>query len=147
MLNTIIDRKNSYHSNGYSAVGMVMVLLLLGGMLMSELNRFSLSWQKKELKTHQYYHEVNHVLSSISWAVTLQWHEPTEQWQCQTEYSLQLTACIRKALLSTGDYVLIKGQYGQTKQYHLATYEHQSLTIEKGHWLDYCIGNKEDNCE
>lgn len=138
MLKTIIKRQHNQSCSGYSAIAMVMILLVLGGILMSELNRFSFSWQKKVIKERAYYKGINHILSSITWATTLSWPQPTNSWQCQIDSIAILNACIRKAIISTGDYTIIKGQFGQLKQYHLATYNHGDLTIEQGHWLDYC---------
>lgn len=147
----IITNKQYYftHSNqGYSVIGMTIILLCLSGILMSEFIRISFSWQKKSVREKQSYLATNNVLSSITWATTLRWQSPSNLWQCQYEPVAEFNACIRQAELSNGDYIIIRGQSGRLKQYHLANYMHGILTIEKGHWIDYCPENKREmNCE
>lgn len=136
------------NNSGYSAICMVIILLLLGSLLITELNRFSLAWQKKVIKEQQYYRDVNHSLSLITWATTVSWLSPTDIWQCQRNESTNSHACIRQAVLSNESYTIIRGQSNSIKQYHLATYQDGHLNIEKGHWLDYCPDKVRDNdCE
>ncbi|WP_392562754.1 DUF2509 family protein [Orbus sturtevantii] len=149
MLKTKIAKTSLQNCQGFSALGMAMILLLLGGILIAEFGRTSFLAQKKMIYKKQYYIAENRALSSIQWAITLAWSEPTQLWQCQRLASLELNACIKKSSLSTGPYVIIRGTFEQIKRYHLATYNQHNglLSIENGHWLDYCPDNRESNCD
>jgi len=148
MSKTRIDEYYITDCQGFSALGMVMVLLLLGGILMAEFSQTSLLIQKKVIYEKQYYIAENRALSSIQWAITLDWLPVTLVWQCQNLPSLELNACIKKSSLPVGNYILVRGQFAQINRYHLATYnEDGMLVIDKGHWLDYCPENRQSSCD
>jgi len=148
MSKTRIDEYYITDCQGFSALGMVMVLLLLGGILMAEFSQTSLLIQKKVIYEKQYYIAENRALSSIQWAITLDWLPVTLVWQCQNLPSLELNACIKKSSLPVGNYILVRGQFAQINRYHLATYNGDGmLVIDKGHWLDYCPENRQSNCD
>ncbi|WP_392553248.1 DUF2509 family protein [Orbus wheelerorum] len=133
---------------GFSALGMTIILLILGTLLMAEFSRTSLLIQKKTIYQKQYYKAENKALSSIQWAITLQWLPITQYWQCQYLPSQELNACIKKSSLATDNYILIRGQFAQLTRYHLATYSNDEiLYINKGHWLDYCPEYRQSNCD
>lgn len=150
-LNLSTIHKMHSKANGFGAIGMVILLSILGGLLVSGLSYYLLSWQKAAIYQKQYYHHYNQSLSAIYWSLSQTWNNVTNQWQCKNEPSLQLQACIKLSTLNTGQFAMIKGQSEQFTLYHLATYQNNAgsvkLTIQTGHWLDYCPENRSLDCD
>lgn len=132
---------------GFSTMGMVLVLSLLGGILLTGLNKLVLSQQRHLNQQKDYYHAVNHTLSSLQWSTTLNWLAATEQWQCQYHQHAKFSVCIKSSRLTASHFILVRGQYGEVKHYHLASLSHGKLIMEKGHWLDYCPEKQSADCD
>lgn len=147
MLKMKIAKLTNITEQGFSTIGMVMVLSLLGVILLTGLNKLVLSQQKHLNQQKDYYHAVNHALSSLQWAATLNWRAANDQWQCQYRQQAELSACIKSSQLTTNNFILVKGQYGAIKHYHLASLNHDKLIMNKGHWLDYCPEKQSANCD
>lgn len=134
-------------NRGFSVISMVMVVLILSTILVVGLNQFLLSKRKTVIYIKNNYKAINQASSAISWAMTLQWSPPMDTWQCQLHYEKKLNACIKKSTLSTGDYIIVRGQSDKVKRYYLANYNNGIITVEKGHWLDYCPENRNFDCD
>lgn len=137
---------------GSSALGMVIILLFLGVILINSLNKTSLSWQKSFIYQKIYYKQFNAARSSLEWGLTQLWQSPNKEWQCQSLSMYQLSACVKQSSIAGNKYVLLKGQSGEIAVYYLATFEIKTanlgaLTIEQGHWLDYCPESYGGNCD
>lgn len=142
-----IDRVAIIQYRGFSAISMVMVILVSSTILVVGFNQFILSKQKAVVYLKNNYKAINQASSAISWAITLQWPSPTGIWQCQFQHEKKLNACIKKSTLSTGDYAIVRGQSEKVKRYYLANYSNGIVTVEKGHWLDYCPENRNFDCD
>lgn len=134
-------------SKGFSSLQMILIIMTLGIIMMKTFSHISTLWQKDYIQYKRYYQQFNQAQSSIEWAMTQQWTIPTEHWQCQELLTYQLSACIKVAGLLNGEYVIVKGEFQQFKLFHLATLYNGKLTLQQGHWLDYCPNNKSQYCE
>lgn len=135
------------HSNGFSAISMVIILMVLGFMLLAGFNLLITSWQKSIIIERIYYSRFNHASSSLHWAITQNWPIPTLRWHCQTEPVYHFKGCIKQSRLLIDNYVLVRGEHEGFFLYTLAHYHGNKLIVEKGHWLDYCPEKKSRDCE
>ncbi|XKM12600.1 DUF2509 family protein [Orbaceae bacterium ac157xtp] len=140
--------KTANDQSGFSVIGLVIILLIIGVFLLLGLNNSTTSWRKSFINQGKYYQNFNKAYSAIEWAKTLSWKTPSEKWQCKTQSKHQLKVCIKQSNLTKQKFVLIKGEGDDLKLYHLATYTSDGkLTFKKGHWLDYCPEKLSSDCE
>jgi hypothetical protein len=139
-------KKNS-PSSGFSTILMMIMLMTVGLGLLIGFNLLIASWQKTILIEIKYYQKFNHSSSSLTWAISQNWQPPKANWQCMTEPTYHLKACIKQSLLKIDDYVLIRGEADDFFLYTLAHFDNNRLIVEKGHWLDYCPEKKAIYCE
>jgi Protein of unknown function (DUF2509). len=143
----IYSDANNPAFSGFSAIVMVFVLMTVGLILLTGFNLLINSWQKTVIMEIDYYKRFNHASSSLTWGIYQKWATPTTSWQCLTQSTYQLKACIKKSALTIDNYVLVRGEASHVFLFTLAHYENNQLVVEKGHWLDYCPEKKSSNCE
>lgn len=99
---------NDQRENGFSLLATVMILLVIGVLIMTALQK-QLSQQLRITQDERIYIKANsRAISALEWGIHRQWHQPTEVWQCEKEPTYSWVACI-KTLNETGD-VLVKGE-------------------------------------
>lgn len=141
-----IDYKTPNQS-GFSAIVLVMILMIIGLTLLTAFNSLVTSWQKTILIEKDYYQQFNTARSSLHWAKTQKWEVPTTNWQCKEEVNLHLKTCIKKSKLKIGNFTLVRGEADKLYLYELASFNNNKLIIDKGNWLDYCPEKKHSDCE
>lgn len=133
--------------SGFSAIVMVLILMVVGLILLTGFHLLIISWQKTIVMESRYYQRFNQASSSLTWGIFQNWSSPTTDWQCLTEPTYQFKACIKKSLLIIDNYILVRGEAEDFFLYALAYFEKNKLIVEKGHWLDYCPEKKITHCE
>ena len=135
------------NENGFSAIIMVVILMIIGLLLLTGFNQLLMSWHKTIVMETRYYQRFNQASSALNWALTQDWQTPTEQWQCLTDTKYKLKACVKKSLLKVDNYQLLRGEADGLFLYSLTHLKGTKLVVEKGHWLDYCPEKRSSDCE
>lgn len=143
----IYSNQSTSTISGFSAIIMVLILMVVGLTLLISFNLIITSWQKTIVMESRYYQRFNHASSSLTWGIFQYWSTPTTNWQCLTESTYQFKTCIKKSLLTIDNYILVRGEAENFFLYTLAYFKNNKLIIEKGHWLDYCPEKKSTHCE
>lgn len=138
---------NQNNENGFSAIIMVVILMVIGLLLLTGFNQLLISWHKTIAMETRYYKRFNQASSALNWALTQDWQTPTDQWQCLKDTKYQLKACVKKSQLKVDNYQLLRGEADGFFLYSLAHFKGAKLVVEKGHWLDYCPEKRSGDCE
>lgn len=140
-------RLHQNNENGFSAIIMVVILMVIGLFLLTNFNLLLISWQKTVVMENRYYRQFNQASSALNWALTQDWQTPTKYWQCLTDSKYHLKACVKKSLLKVDNYQLLRSEADGFFLYSLAHLNGTKLVVEKGHWLDYCPEKRSSDCE
>lgn len=132
---------------GFSTLLMVIILTIVGLTLLTGFQATIDSLKKSYLIEIQHYRQFNQASSSLNWATKQIWQLPTDEWQCLSDAKYQLKACIKKSRLKVDNYTLVRTQTDEYYLYMLTHFENNQLSVEKGHWLDYCPEKKIVDCE
>ncbi|QIQ21715.1 DUF2509 family protein [Zophobihabitans entericus] len=143
----IVYYPDNCDQQGFSAIALVLVLLLLGMLLLTGFYQSLFIWQKSDVYERRYFRSYNQASSGLVWGKLQSWNTPTESWQCQKELSLKLDVCVKQA--SFGGMIILKSIGQDLVLYHLAYYDSvtQKLVSESGHWLDFCPERVGYDCE
>lgn len=88
-------------------VAVVMVLLAIGMLIMTSLNRQLSAQLRIDSEERYYLKSYNQAVSSLNWGLGQGWPRPAESWHCQRNQALKLDACIK--ILANSENVLLKG--------------------------------------
>lgn len=135
------------NQSGFSAIVMVIFLMIIGLSLLCGFHFLVASWQKIAMTERRYYQQFNTASSSLSWAITQRWQPPKPHWQCQLELNLQLKVCIKQSRWSHDNAILVRGEANGFFLYTLAHLHNNKLIVHKGQWLDYCPEKRSHDCE
>lgn len=139
--------KKTTQAEGFSSLIMVIILTIVGLILLTGFQALVNSLKKTYLIEIQHYRQFNQASSSLNWATKQIWQLPTDEWQCLSDAKYQLKACIKKSRLKVDNYTLVRTQADEYYLYMLTHFENNQLSVEKGHWLDYCPEKKIVDCE
>lgn len=106
----IYSNHDRNYPDGFSAICMVIILMVLGLMLLTGFNLLITSWQKSIIMERIYYTRFNHASSSLHWAIEQNWRPATIHWQCQIEPLYHFKGCIKQSQLLVDNYVLVRGE-------------------------------------
>lgn len=134
------------HKNGFSSLMIVLILSFISAMMISTAFLVNHSTIKNNAIRIQHFNNINLVESALHWGSQLIWHEPSDVWNCKPYKEAKI--CIKKSHYSL-PIVMLKGEFQQLRHYRLAEYDKSTnkLIMKQASWLDYCIDEKEINCD
>lgn len=129
------------NQQGNSALGMVLMLLLLGGLTL-HVTRTQLSQGMVLVAEEQQHHQdFWQAQAALQWGLTQNW-QATEGWQCQLWTSQQWQSCLLR--MEAGNALLSgQGEGRALRLWQWVSFQNHVLQPQKHGWIDYCpLANK-----
>ncbi|SLM64166.1 MULTISPECIES: YgdB family protein [Dickeya] len=161
------EQRFSIQSEQGSILAIVMLVMVVGLLLLSGLQRQLDSQLKLGIDEQRFWQAFNLAMSSLNWGMSLRW-PPDNEWQCQSMAARALSACLhipksqpvaddnRLAASGNSRMGLLRGEGrldGSAEPlvvYHRVAVQiqHSAVQIQPlvGGWLDVCPESEESVC-
>lgn len=164
-LNNVVLNPHQRAQQGFSAIGLVMMIFMFTLLLLVQLNALTqLTTQHQHLQIKHFQRE-NLALSVLAFGESQTWQTPTSNWQCLNYISemdsnkYQAQVCLKLANYKAQHYpsldpdslmqfVLLKGEFEHITRFKLGLWQqNQPIRFVDAHWLDICPNQRGKNCE
>jgi len=131
---------------GFSSIGMVMMLLILGSVLLHGLDQHLRAQTPLLINERDAIHAFNAAISAQAWGTTVNW-QPGSKWQCQTMPASGWRACLKAGLKS--DVLLAAQGVNDNQPITLWRWGKQGATItfSANGWIDSCPLSEATLCQ
>lgn len=159
-------KPKSQTQNGFTALGIVMMIFICTLILLTQLEKINHPILHAKIGQIKQFENENLALSALAFGERQNWNPPTFAWQCiryslinqavnQTKQTVQ--TCLKLAdykaqynedLDANVRFVVLKGEAENTQRFKLGLLDETGkIYFKTAHWLDICPNLKGKNCD